>query len=91
MIGELIKKARIDKNMTTSDISVVIGVSQGYISKIELNQKQPSLPLLKKLSETLEIPYDELLIASGYLDKSKYLGLMQENNQLREALEFYAN
>lgn len=91
MLGELIKKARIDKNMTTSDISVVIGVSQGYISKIELNQKQPSLPLFKKLSETLEIPYDELLIASGYLDKSKYLELIDENKRFRDALEFYAN
>lgn len=87
MLGELIKTARINKNMTTSDVSVVIGVSQGYISKIELDQKQPSLPLLEKLSETLEIPYDELLIASGYLDKSKYLGLIQENNQLRELNE----
>ncbi|QPA56282.1 helix-turn-helix domain-containing protein [Lysinibacillus sphaericus] len=87
MLGELIKTARFNKNMTTSNVSAVIGVSQGYISKIELNQKQPSLPVLEKLSETLEIPYDELLIASGYLDKSKYLGLIQENNQLRKALE----
>lgn len=91
ILGELIKRARINKKMTISDVCVVTGVSQGYISKIELNQKQPSLSLLIELSETLEIPYDKLLIASGYLDKSKYLGLIQENEQLREALEFYAN
>lgn len=87
MLGELIKMARINKNMTTSDVSAATGVSQGYISKIELNQKQPSLSLLKELSETLEVPYDELLIASGYLDQSKYLVLIEENNQLRKALE----
>ena len=91
MLGELIKTARINKKMTTSDVSIMIGVSQGYISKIELNQKQPSLSLLEKLAGTLEIPYDELLIASGYLDKSKYLELIDENKRFRDALEFYAN
>jgi transcriptional regulator with XRE-family HTH domain len=44
------------------------GISAAYLSKLEHDAvKKPSPPVLQQLSEVLDLPYAELMRASGYL------------------------
>ena len=60
MIGEKIRNIRKIKNMTIVELSKQINVTSGYISQIERDLISPSLSVLKRLSNTLEVPLSVL-------------------------------
>jgi len=59
-IGRQIKKTRLAKNLTVSELSRACSVSLAMISKIENGQTSPSLQTLKRLSGALGIPMSSL-------------------------------
>jgi transcriptional regulator with XRE-family HTH domain len=66
--GEYIKKKRLEKGMSQRQLSVVSGVSNSEISRIEAGKRQnPSPPVLRAIAKALDIPYEELLAEAGYL------------------------
>lgn len=60
-IGANIKKYRRLKKMTQKDLGDVIGISNTYLSDIEIGRTNPSIKTLKKIATGLEISYVELL------------------------------
>lgn len=66
-IGILIRNLRISKGMSQYDLAKAIGVNNSYLSRIENGERRPSTKIMKKLSEVLDFPYDELVVASGLL------------------------
>lgn len=56
MIGEKIRSIRKSKNLTIVELSEQINVTSGYISQIERDLISPSLQVLKRLSEALDVP-----------------------------------
>ena len=65
MIGEKIREIRKSKNLTIVQLSEMINVTSGYISQIERDLISPSLSVLKRLSQALDVPLSVL-----FLDKS---------------------
>jgi transcriptional regulator with XRE-family HTH domain len=65
MIGEKIRSIRKNKNLTIVELSEKINVTSGYISQIERDLISPSLSVLKRLSQALDVPLSVL-----FLDKS---------------------
>lgn len=61
MIGDIVREARKNKKMTLSEVSDLINVTVGYLSNIEKNRQEPSLSVLRDLSEALEIHLPLLL------------------------------
>lgn len=59
--GEYVKSIRKKKNITLSALSADIGCTASYLSQIERGLREPSLPMLRKLSEALNIPMVSLL------------------------------
>jgi len=59
--GERLRRIRKMRNMSQTDLAKSVGVDPTFISKLELGQRLPSLPVLLKLSRVLDIPIDELL------------------------------
>lgn len=55
MIGDVIKKARIKKNMTQQEIANKADVSRAYYADVERGRYTPSLKLLVKLGSILDI------------------------------------
>lgn len=53
-VGEKIKLARINENLSQSELAKAIGVTYQTISKWELNKSLPDIFSLKKLSEFLK-------------------------------------
>ena len=55
-IGEKIRDSRKEKGMTIKDLAVKAAVTTGYISQIERGQIEPSLSVLRRISQTLDLP-----------------------------------
>ena len=55
-IGEKIRDSRKEKGMTIKDLAVRAAVTTGYISQIERGQIEPSLSVLRRISQTLDLP-----------------------------------
>lgn len=62
LIGEKIRRIRKSKNLTIVELSEKISVTSGYISQIERDLISPSLTVLKRMSEALEIPLSILFL-----------------------------
>ncbi len=60
-LGERVKKLRIAKSWTQTDLADRCGISLGTIQRIESNVVKPSLFSLKKLGETLETDFSDSL------------------------------
>ena len=69
MLGERIKNLRMNKNLSQVDLAKCFGVTKQSVSNWENDNIQPSVDMLKRLSEVLEISADCLL----GIDDCKYL------------------
>ncbi|MDR1042328.1 MAG: helix-turn-helix domain-containing protein, partial [Clostridiales Family XIII bacterium] len=61
MLGHILKEARKKQGLTLSALSKQVGVTVGYISNLEHNRLEPSLPVLCDLADKLNIPPSMLL------------------------------
>lgn len=62
MIGEQVKKLRLEKKLSISELAERAGVAKSYLSSLERNlQSNPSIQFLEKISTVLEVPLDQLL------------------------------
>ena len=50
-----IVKARVDKNITQKELSVKTGINQSDISKLETGTRKPSLKILEKIADALDM------------------------------------
>ena len=57
----LLQTARKKKGIRSRELASMLGVDQSLISKFENNKRTPSQAQLIKLSEVLDIPFDELM------------------------------
>ena len=68
-LGELIAFLREDKGLSQRQLALYAGISNTELHRIETAQRQkPSPKILEKLSEILDVDYETLLQAAGYLD-----------------------
>lgn len=60
-IGEVIRKLRKEKNLTSSELAKRAGISQAYLSQLETGKNNnPTSDILKKIALGLNIPYMDL-------------------------------
>ncbi|NLB21425.1 MAG: helix-turn-helix transcriptional regulator [Clostridium sp.] len=60
-IGTNIRHYRKEKKMTQKDLGAIIGISNTYLSDLEVGRTNPSIKTLKRIATALEISYIELL------------------------------
>lgn len=82
-----LKSIRKAKNINLSTLSADIGCTASYLSQIERGLKQPSLSVLRKLSEALNIPMVSLLAPenpeqSPPQDRSFYVSFADQRNKV---------
>ncbi|RHW41557.1 helix-turn-helix domain-containing protein [Neobacillus notoginsengisoli] len=98
MIGDRVKKLRLERKMSLSELAEQAGVAKSYISSLERNlQRNPSIQFLEKISAVLNVPIDHLIhdaTDENELD-SDWLNLVKEamesgvsKDQFKEFLEF---
>ncbi|KAA8474175.1 helix-turn-helix protein [Arcticibacter tournemirensis] len=67
-IGNTIKKIRIKKGYKQNEFAEKCQLTQAYLSKIENNQKEPTINVLKAIAFNLETPLPVLFFHSLTVD-----------------------
>jgi transcriptional regulator with XRE-family HTH domain len=79
--GSFLKELRIKQGLSMRELSRRSGISQAYISQIEMGKKGvPSPEQLLKLAPHLDVNYMELMKAAGYV--------IADDNFTNEEIEF---
>ena len=71
MLNEALRLIRVYHDLTQTQLSFELGVSNSHLSEIEGGKKTPTLELLNKYGNRFDIPVSSLLFFSENLDKSK--------------------
>ena len=98
MIGDRVKKFRLEKKMSLSELAEQAGVAKSYLSSLERNlQKNPSIQFLEKIAGVLNLPVEHLIheqINKDDLD-TDWMNLVKEamnsgvsKDQFKDFLEF---
>jgi len=76
-LGEFLKKARYEKNLSLREFAKILDLSHGYLDKLEKGVDArsnapvvPTIETLGKIAIGLNMSLNELLISVGYLEKS---------------------
>jgi transcriptional regulator with XRE-family HTH domain len=64
MIGDVLKRTRTIYGYKASEMSVMLGISNSYLSEIENNKKKPSLDLLQSYADIFGIKLSSLILIS---------------------------
>ena len=61
MIGDMITKARQEKDMTKTELANLAKINVGHLTHIEKGERNPSHKTLKSICSALNIPYQQLM------------------------------
>lgn len=61
MIGDMIAKARKEKQVTKTELSRLADINIGHLTHIEKGERNPSHKALKNICKALDIPYQQLM------------------------------
>ncbi len=94
IFGEIIKHERLRYRLSLSTLSRKLGVTKGYLSRLENGKALPSKKIVKKLAELLSVDPSTLSIAAGYfpddIKRILYSNPVAASGILREAFPDYS-
>ena len=61
VIGDVLRRARVEQGRTLREVSDSARVSLGYLSEVERGRKEPSSELLGSICGALEVPLSRVL------------------------------
>lgn len=61
VVGDELRRRRVDQGRTLRDVSTSARVSLGYLSEVERGQKEASSELLAAICGALEVPLSEVM------------------------------
>ena len=65
VIGDVLRRARIDQGRTLREVSDAARVSLGYLSEVERGRKEASSELLSAICGALAVPLSRVLSEAG--------------------------
>lgn len=77
-IGETIRHLRKEKNITQEQLSLMVGVSAGAVSKWETGNSTPDIALLSPLARALNTSLDTLLSHQQELSENEMINIKKE-------------
>lgn len=88
--GSFIRELRTNKGISLSSLAKRSGVSQPYLSQLENGRKGiPSPEILKKLSEALDVPYQELMVEAAHIKYEDWMDSFLEEGWDSEEDKIY--
>ena len=61
IFGLKVRQLRLEKGLSFAQLSKQTGLSASYLNEIEKGKKYPKIEKINKLSETLEVSFDDLV------------------------------
>ena len=85
--GKYLRKLRKQKKMTARQLDKLSGISQAYISLIEVGKREkPSPDVLRKIAPHLGTTYEDLMRKAGYMDDEN-VSIVEITKQFTQTLE----
>ncbi|MBC8233970.1 helix-turn-helix transcriptional regulator [bacterium] len=78
-LGKTIKSLRIETGLKQKELAEKIGISPNYLSLIENDKREPSISLIEKIAEVLNIPASYIM----------WHALERPKNLPQEQINFY--
>ncbi|MEH7380461.1 helix-turn-helix transcriptional regulator [Bacillus sp. JJ1533] len=75
VIGHNIKRIRRKKKVNQEDLALDLDISSTHLSNLENGRAIPSIPLLERVSEELDISTNELMVNGEIIKSDKNIGL----------------
>lgn len=87
-VGNQIKEARIKIGLTQKEVSEKLNMPKSTYANYENNHREPSLDIVQRIAEVLDIPVDELFMTSNTKKMLRSLSDDQEKrfNELEELI-----
>ena len=70
-LGNAIKEARISQNLSQETFSEMIGISPTHLKHIESEHRKPSIEVLFRIAQTLNMSLDNILFLKNDQNKQK--------------------
>jgi transcriptional regulator with XRE-family HTH domain len=61
LIGDVLRRRRVEQGRTLREVSTAARVSLGYLSEVERGRKEASSELLAAICQALDLPLSEVL------------------------------
>lgn len=93
MLGDNIKELMKSKKISSKELAEIVNVSPTHISYVINNKRYPSVELLEKIANILDVSVDELFKEDKEDEKKKHHKLknndsVYKDNKLSEQVEF---
>lgn len=89
--GERVKELRLQRKLTQQKVAEKIGVTVGYISKVEKERLQfgdyPSEKFIHKLADALQCDEDELLLLTDRVPPAIQMRVLERPDLFRQLAE----
>ncbi|MEQ8754667.1 MAG: helix-turn-helix transcriptional regulator [Coleofasciculus sp. G1-WW12-02] len=69
MLNEALRLMRVFHDLSQKELAGKLGISKSYLSEIESGKKTPTLDLLNRYSQFLDIPVSSIMFFSESLNK----------------------
>ena len=60
--GEFIRSGRLRLNLTQGDVADRVGVNQGYISRVESGEREPTVTIALRICDVLNLNINDFAI-----------------------------
>lgn len=67
-VGELIRHARVEKDMTQEELAERLGVAESRVSAIEQDEEAPSPDLIGEIEDALGLASGQILDEAGIVE-----------------------
>lgn len=64
-LGSTIKRCRTVRAFTLDELAVETGLSKGYLSLVESDQREPSLTAVDSIATALDVPIEVLVLMAA--------------------------
>ena len=85
-LADLVRQARLSKDMTQRQLSRALQKSEGYVGHLESGRIRPTTDTLKALATALGLVYGPLAVQAGYITREEFEGPI-EDSQLARLME----
>lgn len=81
-MGEIIRRLRIERELTQEKLAGMIGITSQAVSKWERDEGLPDITLLPAIAEALDCSTDELLGVKRGLSEEELLGILKKAQEI---------
>ena len=82
-LADMVREARRGRGMTQRQLSLALGMSQGYVGHLEIGRFRPTVETLKALASVLGLLYGALAVEAGYITAEEYENPLEDEQLAR--------